>query len=476
MIEAFDALWERTREAFEQERTWRRARTLALSALVGLGRRTITGLLTASAQQGVDWSASYRMFERERFEADVLFSAVRRSVGAGLPEGAPLIVALDDTLIRKRGRRVHGAGWKRDPMGPAFCTNIVWGQRFLQMSAAVPEGMGACRARTVPIDLLHSPTPIKPRKSAAASAWDEYRRLREAMKVSSVGATRLKGLRASMDAEPENAARSLIVAVDGSFSNREVFRRVPQRTTLIGRIRKDARLFLPPEESTTPRRGRRAYYGAALPTPEQIRQDASIPWTSVAAWAAGTVHSFDVKTVAPIRWHGTGGADVRLVVIRPLAYRPRKAAHLLYRNPAYLLCTDPVLPLQNLLQAYLWRWEIEVNFRDEKTLLGMGEAQVRTKTAAETVPRFIAAAYALLLLAGTGQEHPNVVTIPLPKWRKNSPPPRATTGSLIANLRAQIWGKGMGLNITHFINTQAPDTKPPLITDALPAAVCYAHR
>ncbi|MDR2051685.1 MAG: hypothetical protein LBQ63_07950, partial [Deltaproteobacteria bacterium] len=38
-----------------------------------------------------------------------------------------------------------------------------------------------------------------------------------------------------------------------------------------------------------------------------------------------------------------------------------------YRNPAYLLCTDPDLPVERLLQAYLWRWEIELNFRDEKT-------------------------------------------------------------------------------------------------------------
>lgn len=40
----------------------------------------------------------------------------------------------------------------------------------------------------------------------------------------------------------------------------------------------------------------------------------------------------------------------------------------------------------------LWRWGIEVNFRDEKTLLGTGEAQVRTAAfnriqAAVTVPR-----------------------------------------------------------------------------------------
>jgi hypothetical protein len=30
-----------------------------------------------------------------------------------------------------------------------------------------------------------------------------------------------------------------------------------------------------------------------------------------------------------------------------------------------------------LLQYYLWRWGIEVNFREEKALIGIGEVQVR---------------------------------------------------------------------------------------------------
>src|SRR5208283_4852434 len=135
--------------------------------------------------------------------------------------------------------------------------------------------------------------------------------------------------------------------------------------------------------------GRRRFYGDPLPTPEQIRQDESIPWITVEAFAAGKNHLFEVKTIGPIRWRGTGAQNVRLVVVRPLAYRPRKGSWLLYRDPAYLLCTGSELPLDRLLQAYLWRWEIELNFRDEKTLLGVGEAQVRIPAAVETVPALI---------------------------------------------------------------------------------------
>ena len=251
---------------------------------------------------------------------------------------------------------------------------IRWGRRFATTSCG-DSGSCSCRrrcrrgphrARGIPIDLCHCPLPKKPRKKAPPAEWEEYWRLQKTMKVSAVGAARLKELRTRVDADPGGEKRSLIVAVDGTFTNRTVFRNLPEKTTVIGRIRKDARLFLPPAPPDTPRRGRRRWYGDALPTPEQIRQDPAIPWITVPAWGSGEVHRFEAKTLSDVRWLGSGNRNVRLVVIRPLSYRPRKGARLLYRDPVYLLCTDPELALGQLLQSFLWRWDIELNFRDEK--------------------------------------------------------------------------------------------------------------
>lgn len=143
----------------------------------------------------------------------------------------------------------------------------------------------------------------------------------------------------------------------------------PDHTILIGRIRKDARLFDVPEP-TLARRGRKRWYGEALHTPEQVRQNTGIPWQAVSAYASGTHHQFEVKALPTVRWQGTEDKTVSVIIIRPLAYRPRKGSKLLYRNTVYLLCTDPTLPLERVLQSYLWRWEIGVNFRDEKTVMG----------------------------------------------------------------------------------------------------------
>ena len=55
-----------------------------------------------------------------------------------------------------------------------------------------------------------------------------------------------------------------------------------------------------------------------------------------------------------------------------LVRRLRQGGGLLYRQPAYLICTHPDQPVQELLQSYLWRWDIEVNHRDEKQIIGRG--------------------------------------------------------------------------------------------------------
>ena len=129
---------------------------------------------------------------------------------------------------------------------------------------------------------------------------------------------------------------------------------------------------------------------------------------------------------------------MRLIVIRPLAYRRTTHARLLYRQPAYLITTDLVSPAQQVVQAYFWRWDIEVNHRDEKQLIGVGDAQVRSAKSAERVPAFAVACYALLLISaanafGIAASDP---VVELPKWRIKAPKPiRLSTRQLLCRLR-----------------------------------------
>jgi hypothetical protein len=154
-----------------------------------------------------------------------------------------------------------------------------------------------------------------------------------------------------------------------------------------------------------------------------------------------------------------GQSPLRLLVIEPVPYRNSKKSKLERREPAYLICTDPDLPLQELLQAYLWRWDIEVNFRDEKTILGVGQAQVRSEASNQNAPALAVAAYAMLLLASVktygAEGKPD--TFQSPRWYRRKPKERATTNELVNQLRYELWAESLKTNFTGFSPKTSPD-------------------
>ena len=433
-------LWLQDMDVFAQDRTRWRALRLAVSQVACLGRHTITGLLSVGGRCEQDWSRDYRLFSESPWEAPALFGSVLRGVHAALDPSAPLVVAMDDTLIRKTGKKIPGAGYLRDPLSPPFRPNFVRGQRFIEVSAMLPEGAGPAPALALPVRFDEAPPVRKPRKKDPPEVWKQYYELRRTQNLSMAGVRALRQLRARLDRLDGGVDRLLVSCVDGSYTNRNVLSDLPERTLLIGRIRKDAHLcFLPQQQ---PDRGRKRTYGPQAPTPEALLKDDSIPWQQVSAYAAGKVHPFRVKTLGPLLWPKVGADQLfQMIVVAPVGYRLCKGGKLERRDPAYLICTDPQLLVSPLLQEYLWRWGVECNHRDGKQLLGVGEARVRSPLSARREPVFAAACYAKLLLAGAmvfGTQSPAAVEA-LPKWRRRGSHGRLTTGDLIRRFRQELW-------------------------------------
>jgi hypothetical protein len=381
-------------DAFAQRRTAQRARRLALCQLACVGRHTVSGLLSTGGRQFVDWSSDYRLFSRDRWTSRELFVPITRGLLDLLPPDAPFAAALDDTLLHKSGRKIPGVAYRRDPMSPPFHVNFVRGQRFVQLAGLLPPADGEGPARGIPLRFEHVPPVPKPGKNASEEERQAYRQRQKAENLNTRAVELLHGLRRELDQRHGAAERRFLVSVDGGYTNKTVLKNLPERTTLIGRIRKDAELFHPPRPEDQASVGPQRQYGRAAPTPEELRQHESIPWQEVSAFAAGKRHTFRVKTLGPVLWKKAGAAQpLRLVVIAPVGYRLRKNSRILYRQPAFLICTDPDLPLDQLLQHYIWRWEIEVNHRDEKQIIGVGEAQVRAAQSVERQPAFAVACY-----------------------------------------------------------------------------------
>lgn len=456
-----------------------RASGLAMAALVGIERKTITGLLVTTGQQFEDCSAAYRLFSKERFDPEAVFAPVIGEAHDLLPADAPFVATIDDTLLPKSGRKVHGAAYRRDPLGPKFRVNLRWAQRFIQMAVALPTGADTGAVRTVPIDFHHAPSPPKANKDATPEQRQAHKAEQKKTKLCQVAVERMHHVRAALDALPEGRQRYLWLVGDGGYTNKTVLRQLPERTVYTGRVRQDACLHYLPEPAQGKAKGRNRVYGEQAPTPEQLRKDAAVPWQTVRVWAAGKWHTTRIKTLSPLRSRMAGKDHLlRLIVIEPLGYRLHKGGKLLYRKPAYLICTDLATPCETVVQRYIWRWEIEVNHRDEKTVLGLGQAQVRHPASAARVPAFFVACYAMALLAAhhLSRTNPDHEVLPRPVWqKKGGNPGRPSFQRIVQSMRAALWAPTLGIDhFSEFVTRHRHITNAQKYKPDLADAVLYA--
>jgi hypothetical protein len=114
-----------------------------------------------------------------------------------------------------------------------------------------------------------------------------------------------------------------------------------------------------------------------------------------------------------------------------------------------------------------------------KSLLGVGQAQVRTPESNQSLPAFLIATYALLLLAAIRalpQQSPEAL-LPRSKWSARSKPLRTSTQRLIHHLQAEVWGRGIGVqhNFSGFSSATTATPKPEKLISSLSSALLYGN-
>src|SRR5215469_8302275 len=153
---------------FAQSRSGHRAISQAIGSIISLGRRTVSRSLWALGKQDQDWSADYKLHARSVWNADALFQPVlQRALPLCL--GPYVVVAMDDTRVRKTGRKILSAFYQRDPLSPKFRFNLMWGLRFLQMTLLVPlyRAQPHLSPRSLPIRFQEVPALKRPGKKAS---------------------------------------------------------------------------------------------------------------------------------------------------------------------------------------------------------------------------------------------------------------------------------------------------------------------
>lgn len=413
------------RPVFCKEEAFERAKEHAFASLCAFGRKTITNFSILLGRDQADITADYKLYSERKWKATEIFDCIIGKALAIESNSSPYICcAADDTAIRKTGKKILQARYMRDAMGPKFYTNLIWGLRFLQFSLINRQ---AILSRGIPVRFIEASSVKKPSIKASKEDWQEYKRAIKTYNLSTIFVSEVKNLRESLD-KMGYINKTLLMTCDASFCNKTCLQMNLDRTHILARCRKNIKLCFKAKEE-----GRR-FYSKEKFTPESIRKDENIPWQTIEVFYGGELRRIKYKEVSQVLWqNGAKRQLLRLIVIAPLPYI--RGGKKNYRDPSFLLTTDLHGSIKELIQAYLDRLQIEYNFRDEKSILGVGEAQVRNENSVHKQPALHVAAYSALLLANLmiykDQYHEDFG--PLPSWR--APPKRNTCRSLVGLLR-----------------------------------------
>lgn len=370
-------------------------------------RRTITGMLIAANISGKRHHASFhRVFSKGRWSLDVLGLAVLRLMLAlGLVRGT-VFLGLDDTLARKRGRKIFGVGMHHDPLISSRKTGIVnRGHSWVVVGVILELPFARGFAYCLPILFR-----LYVNKKAAKGM--RYRTRPELA---------VEMLTLLSRAFPKHRFH---VIADSGYAGESVLGRLPETFDFTGRIHFDARLFDRPVPRRPGRPGRPAFRGKRLPSPRRLL-----------AKGRGRVVSFDIYgrrerarlVVQDCLWYRvTGTRPIRVVAVEPKTGGRKSQA---------FYSTDVGAEATEILRRYALRWSLEVAFHDSKQSLGFEEPQGWSRGAALRTAPTAMLLYSLVLVWFAKRRHKDRVALPRRPWYKLRR--RASFADMLATLKRE---------------------------------------
>jgi DDE superfamily endonuclease len=320
-----------------------------------------------------------------------------------VPTGPPT-VAVDDTLWRRSGPRLHGAAWHHDGNGPGR-HRPAWGHRWVVLGIIVAVPM---TNRPVCLPLL-------------ARLWvpgdPEHTPQRLARELLDLLAAHL-------------GDRRVHLVGDAAYIG-QVMRNLPEQVTVTARLRADAVLHeVPPPRTGRP--GRPRTRGARLPDLAHLAGMTRYAWTRVQVRCYGTRADREVLALRCLWYGALKGQMVQVVLSRCLGAPDG--------YDLAIVSTDLVATPQALIERYADRWPIETMFLQARHLVGVGQARTRTRRSVERVVPFGLACYSLLVI---WYAHHGQPTADLAAHRARAPWYRhkqaVSVPDMLAALRRALW-------------------------------------
>jgi len=373
-----------------------------LTGWVFAPRRTVTGMLIAAGVAGQQHHASFhRFFSKAHWSLDALGLAVFRILEACCL--GTIFLAIDDTLARKRGLKMFGAGMHYDPLLSSRGKSVTnWSHCWVVLSVIVVFPLWPNRPFCLPILFR-----LYLNKQAAQKARRKYR------------------------TKPELAVHLLRIAcqhrqnkrfhavADSAYGGQSVLKYLPANCDLTSRLRLDARLYHAAPARKPGQKGRPRRRGDQLPTPETMLAERA---RRIELQIYGRCESARVCD-AEARVFALPELPLRVVAVEALRGGRGKEAF-------YSTCADATA--EQILTWYAMRWSIEVAFREAKGHLGFEEPQGWSRRAVERTAPIAMLLYGLIVHWYATEGHRHYRPLPRPWYTTKQ---RESFADMLATLR-----------------------------------------
>jgi hypothetical protein len=369
-------------------------------------RRTVTGMIVAAGAVGgasKHHSAYHRVFAAARWSLDELGLAV---FGLILPllDGAVLL-AVDDTLARKRGLKVFGVGMHHDPLLSCCKTAITnWGHCWVVLGVLLKPPFCGDRWFCLPVLLrLYLPKKVAEKKGLAHRTKPEL-----AVEMLRVLCGR-------------HESRHFHAVGDSAYGGKSVLLNLPGNCELTSRLKMDARLYDAPVNRPGRKGGRPRKRGDRLPTPEAMLAG------RCRRLALDIYGRRDKSRLADCvaRCYADPGRPLKVVAVEPLTGG---------RKPQAFFSTCPDDTAEAVLTRYAARWSMEVTNHDAKGQLGFEEPQGWTRRAVQRTAPVAMLLYSLVVLWFSREGHRHYQA-PRRPWYPGKT--QASFADMLATLRCQ---------------------------------------
>jgi len=350
-----------------------------LTGWVFARRRTVTGMILAADAVGTKHHSSFhRLFAKAQWVLDDLGLAVFRLLDPWLDPRPPVMLAIDDTLARKRGLKIFGVGMHHDPLLSTRKTALMnWGHSWVVLSVIVVFPFRPGHFFSLPILFR-----LYLNKQTVAKKGGWYRTRPE------LALDMLHTLCRAHD------HRRFHVVADSTYGGQSVLGDLPENCDLTSRLDLDARLYETPPVRKPGTQGRPRKRGARLPSPRQMLTGRVARHTLNIYGRRDRVRMAD----GVARVYAVPDRPLRIVAVEPLTGG---------RNLQAFYSTRHDASAEQVLTWYAMRWSIEVAFQNSKTHLGFEEPQGWTRQAVRRTAPTAMLLYSLIVLwfAGRGHRH-----------------------------------------------------------------------